>query len=196
MVRHEPPLPLVCRRQTIIKIQEIPKGPLRGKIQTNPKYQIPKKLLKLVKLKKLATMSLDYIFSTNYLFDSTPPTESRLYLPLSVLFGTLILLSILVKINKKLDKKIRDKQFYCYLITGILGWTYLFGRYEALPWLGSRLYLALIGSTLLAWIVYMVIWMIIYTPRQREIKSREEIFRRYLPKENNIQRLDSQKKHR
>jgi len=99
-----------------------------------------------------------------------------------VLFGVLILLAIVVKINKKLDKNIQNKQFYCYLITGILGWVYLFGRHEALPWLGSRLFLALIASSLVIWIIYIVIWMMIYTPKQRKIKSREEIYRRYLPK--------------
>jgi uncharacterized membrane protein YdcZ (DUF606 family) len=99
-----------------------------------------------------------------------------------VLFGVLILLSVFVRINKKLDKKIQNKQFYCYLIMGILGWIYLFGRVEALPWLGSRLFLAMIASALLVWIVYIVIWMMIYTPKQRKIKSREEIYRKYLPK--------------
>jgi UDP-N-acetylmuramyl pentapeptide phosphotransferase/UDP-N-acetylglucosamine-1-phosphate transferase len=126
-------------------------------------------------------MSLAYIFSTNYLFDSTPPTESRLTLPLMILFGALILLAALVKVNKKLDNKIKKKQFYAYLITGILGWTYLFGRVEALPWLGSRFYLALIVLMLFIWITYIVIWMIVNTPKQKKAKNTEEIYRKYLP---------------
>ena len=127
-------------------------------------------------------MDLQYIFSQKYLFDPTPPPESKLYLRLLIFFSILIIAAITILLIKRLEKKARERQFYCFLVCGVLGMFYLFGRYEGLPWLGSRFFLVLILLTLLAWTFYLAIWMARYLPEKKYIEQTEERYKKYLPK--------------
>ena len=127
-------------------------------------------------------MTLEYIFSKSYLFDPTPPSESRLYLYLIVFFGVLILLALLNIFSKSLDKKIRKKQIYCYLTTGTLGLIYLFGRHEELSWIGSRLTLSIILLGFFIWITYITVFSIRYLPKKNTNEKAQKRFEKYLPK--------------
>jgi len=126
-------------------------------------------------------MSLEYIFSQKYLFHPVPTTESRLYVPLLILFALCLIGSLLIRLPEKLNKKVKNRFFYALLVPGIAGFIYLFSRYETLPWLGSRFVLALVLATVIIWNLVLIIWTIRYIPEIKMKKIEEENFYKYLP---------------
>jgi hypothetical protein len=94
----------------------------------------------------------------------------------------MIMVAILIRFSKQ-DKRIKTRQFYGYLIGGILGLLYLFARHEALPYLSDRIVLFAIITGLLVWLVYLTIWMGRYVPRIRDEREMAERFEKYLPKQ-------------
>lgn len=127
-------------------------------------------------------MSLEYIFSKNYLFDPLPTTESRLYIPLLIIFSVMIIASIFMVASKSLDKNIKSRNFYTFLIPGILGFLYVFCRYEQLPWLGSRFALAIIVLAFIIWSLINFVWMVRYLPKIKQKKMLNDRYFKYLPK--------------
>jgi hypothetical protein len=127
-------------------------------------------------------MSLEYIFSQKYLFNPLPTAESRLYIPLLVLFALCIIGALLMKLPEKLNKKVKNRFFYALFSPGIAGFIYLFSRHESLPWLGSRFILALILATLIIWNLVLIIWAVRYIPRIKKVKIEKEEFDKYLPR--------------
>lgn len=121
-------------------------------------------------------------FSSKYLFDPTPTNQSNLYWYLIGFFGFLILVSVAIYFIKTWDLAIRMKQFYCFLTIGILGFIYLFARYESLPWLASRFFLVLILVSLFGWIIGILIWMMKYNKKLESKKIMAERYDKYLPK--------------
>jgi hypothetical protein len=127
-------------------------------------------------------MTLQYIFSQKYLFDPLPTQESRLYIPLIIIFSIMIVASLLMLVSKSLDKNIKSRNFYTFLIPGIFGLIYIFCRYEQLPWLGSRLALAIIIFAFIIWSLINFIWMIRYLPAVKQKQILEDRYLKYLPK--------------
>ena len=128
-------------------------------------------------------MQFKDFFTKEYLLDPTPPQESKLYIPLIILFSFLILLAIGILFTKKDIRKIANKYFYAFLISGISGLIYLFSRYEGLPIFGSRFFLIVVFLILLIWMIINVIWMIRRLPNHFKTKKREEKYLKYLPKQ-------------
>lgn len=127
-------------------------------------------------------MTLSYIFSNKFLFDSTPSSESRFYLSFIILFGAILLASFLIRMMK-IDEKIRGRQSVSYLTVGILGFIYLGARFESLPWLGSRLFLALILLTAVIWFSCLTVWGVKYYNKKSKELVVENKFNKYLPKQ-------------
>ncbi len=127
-------------------------------------------------------MTLEYIFSKQYLFNSTPPAESEFYIYLLIFFGLIFIIGILFLIVKSWDKNIRMRQMYAFTTCGILGLLYIFARYERLPWLGSRLFLALVIVALLVWSTINAIWLASYSKKIENKKILAERYEKYLPK--------------
>lgn len=82
-----------------------------------------------------------------------------------------------------MDKKVKGKQSVSYLTIGILGFIYLGARYEELPWLGSRLFLALIIFSAIIWLTYLTIWGVKYFNKRAKESIIEDKFNKYLPKQ-------------
>ncbi len=155
------------------------RAPSRSRVRVPQRAPAPP-FVKLDQLGK-SIMTLNYIFSQNYLFDSIPPQASRLYIPLLILFSLCLILAVIMHLPKNLDPKIKSRNFYAFLVPGVAGCLYLFTRYESLSWLSSRFFLLLIIATLLVWNIINLIWMTRYIPREKERKLAEERFRKYLP---------------
>lgn len=130
-------------------------------------------------------MTFEQIFSKTYLFDPTPTTKSRLYIPFLILFCAMILFSIVISLQKQ-NKKILKKFFYPFLVTGILGLIYLFARYESLPYLASRFTILLIIAVFFIWFMVNLIWMLRFIPKHSRVQKSEERFRKYLPKSKRV----------
>jgi len=127
-------------------------------------------------------MTLNEIFNPEYLFNPTPPQETKLYLPLLIVFGACILFAVASKFAKPRVKKYINRFFYTLLICGISGLIYLFSRYEGLPWLGSRLFLILIMAVLAIWLSIDMITLIISMPKHLSAEHSQDRYNRYLPK--------------
>lgn len=127
-------------------------------------------------------MSLEYIFSQKYLFDPVPTQESRLYIPLLIIFSVMIVASLFMLKSKSLDKNIKGRNFYSFLIPSIFGFLYIFCRYERLPWLGSRLMLAMIIVVFIIWSLINFIWLIRYLPKVKQKQILKDKYLKYLPK--------------
>ncbi|MEK9156463.1 MAG: hypothetical protein AAB360_04200 [Patescibacteria group bacterium] len=127
-------------------------------------------------------MTLNEIFSKSYLFDSNPPRESRLYLPLIILFSLLVIMSITVKLLPAKLKNVTNRYFTAFLASGILGFVYLFGRYEGLPWVGARITLVAIGLLVAIWVGIILAWTVRFVPKKIREEQVEERYQRYLPK--------------
>jgi hypothetical protein len=130
-------------------------------------------------------MTFGQIFNSDFLFNSTPPPESRLYLPLIIFFGVLILLSIGSRFLKGDLKRFSTGYYFNFLATGILGYIYLFGRYEGLAWIGSRLLLLLIFIIFTIWLLLDAFLLFLQLPAYVEEKDRESRYSKYLPKSKN-----------
>ena len=126
-------------------------------------------------------MTFQEFFSKNYLFDPATPGESRLYVPLIILFGLSIIFSVLIKVIPNLKfKKLTDRYFVCFLTAGILGFIYLFCRYEELPLLGYRFFLLFILTGLFVWVVVNFAWAVRYIPKDKKESIIREKYNKYL----------------
>lgn len=128
-------------------------------------------------------MPIKEYFSLSYLLDPIPPQESKLYIPLLIMFSLLVVLSILISFVKQGQYiKFIKKFFYPFLTCGVLGLLYLFSRYEGLPVLGSRFFLLVVMLIFLIWIFYNLIWIILNYSKFKNIKTCEDRYKEYLPK--------------
>jgi hypothetical protein len=123
------------------------------------------------------------MFTANYFFNPVPSSETTMYLPLIIVFSLTIFGSIIAKLPKDgFNKKVGARYFVPFLTIGILGFIYLFARYEGLPYLASRFFLALILLALITIIAWNFVWTIRFIPKMRAIKKNEERYKKYLPK--------------
>ena len=127
-------------------------------------------------------MTFTTFFSKSYLFDPTPTVTSKLYLPLLIVFGLMILLAITISFQKPAIKKIVGQFFTPFLSTGILGLIYLFARYESLVYLSSRFFLVLVMAIFIGWIVVLLVKIIRFVPKHINAKKIEDRYEKYLPK--------------
>jgi len=101
---------------------------------------------------------------------------------LILFFALLVVLAVVIKTLFKTEKKIRQKQFYCFLTCGVLGLFYVLARHESLPWLASRFYLLAVLITLLIWLTVITIWIIKQISKKKEKEIVKEKYQKYLPK--------------
>lgn len=127
-------------------------------------------------------MRLSEIFSKSYLLDPTPAAESSKNVPLLVFFSLLVLFGIIFKLFPAKVRAINNRYFLVFFWPGLAGLLYLFGRYESLPWLGSRLVLFIILFLILGGIIVNTVWALRFIPQYQKETEQEERFARYLPK--------------
>lgn len=128
-------------------------------------------------------MSLKEFFSSEYLF-KTPTYHSKLYIPLIVIFALMIIFAILFKLLAKKSKAsfAADILLKPFITGALLGYLYLFARYESLPWLSTRFFLLLILVVTLAWAFSLLIIAALAFPKVVKERTAEERYRKYLPK--------------
>jgi len=128
-------------------------------------------------------MDFSFLLTTTYWFDPRPTIQSHLYIPLTIVFGVLVIagLAIALLLQGEL-KKLWHRFFPALLIPGIIGFVYLFGRYEQLPYLASRFTLALILLSFFVWTFILLLWSAKNVPGYIKNKQTEENFNKYLPK--------------
>jgi uncharacterized membrane protein len=127
------------------------------------------------------TMTFKDVFTKSYLLDPTPSPESRLYVPLLVLFLILIILAIVVKVLPLRYDQMAKRYSATFLTSGAIGLLHLFGRYETLPWLGSRLVLLLVLSVFIIWMLINIVWALKSIPKHTKDLKKQDRYLKYLP---------------
>ncbi len=127
-------------------------------------------------------MIIKELFSSEYLFNPTPSFETKMYLPLIVLFGAMLILSILLKLMGRKIPKQANSFFTPFLTGSVLGFVHLFSRYEGLSWLASRFFLLLIFSGIFLWVLILLILVLKSLPKELKRQTVEERYKKYLPK--------------
>ena len=128
-------------------------------------------------------MKLDYLMTSEYWFDATPPTASTLYVPLIIAFSLLFILGLAIALLFRDDlKKIWGRYAKPLMIVPILVFICLFARYEQLPWLASRFALILVLAGSVIWLLTMLIWSAKFIPEYKKEQKTTEKFNKYLPK--------------
>lgn len=128
-------------------------------------------------------MDLASFLTKDYIFASVPPVESTIYLPLSIFFGLLILVGILLLIFAKDEtREIWGRYIAPSLTVGLMGLMNLGARYEQLPWLASRFVLILAFTVMIVWFLVLAFTMTRFVPEFKKAQAVNERFSKYLPR--------------
>jgi len=131
---------------------------------------------------------ISQITTLEFFFNPTPDPVSVFYLPLGILFGVLVILSVVIALFAKGDYRRMFKPYIMpFSISGIAGLIHLGSRYETLPWLASRFFLVMVFTVFIAWLLGIAIWMAGQVPQWRAEKIAKDKFDRYLPKNKRSQ---------
>jgi hypothetical protein len=129
-------------------------------------------------------IDLGKLFSISYIFESTPNSEG-LYHYLAIFFGLEIVGALAIAIfgrRKSPTKKVKSGFFSLLLTTGIIGLSLIFFRWQAIPYLGSRLMLVILFLILICWAAFIFwYWLIILPEELAEVREQQR-FQKYLPK--------------
>lgn len=143
-------------------------------------------------------MTFNQIFKSDYLFDPATPVASKLYIPLMIIFGLMLALAIVIRLLKGEQRKVFGRYFIPFITIGVLGFLYLFGRYESLSYLNYRFLLLMISSIALVWLGAITVLTLVSLPQYSKDKEKEERFKKYLPGENKSKikyQKQNEKKH-
>lgn len=128
------------------------------------------------------------LFEPAYLFEKTPPVDSD-YRYLVFIFGFLVVIAIanwfwyrrkFIKIP--IYREIRSKFFNILFYPSVVGLFLIFCRWQAIPYLGSRFFLALLLMVFIIWLIYLLYFRLIIFPKEIEEHLKQENFNKYLPK--------------
>lgn len=118
-----------------------------------------------------------------FIFNAIPPVATKLYLPLSIFFGLLLICGFGTLFMKKRDYGTIWRRYTTpLLLSGTLGFIHLGARYEQLPWLASRFFLILVITVLFAWLLSLAMTMTRLIPEQKKESAVAERYNKYLPK--------------
>jgi len=128
------------------------------------------------------------IFSLDYIFEKTPSSNSS-YIYLAFLFGFLILLAVIAwigygRLKKKLPLwgKMQTRVFNIFFYIGLTGLILIFFRWQAISYLGSRFFLALLLLVFIIWGLYIIYFRLIILPKEMANFQTQKSFEKYLPR--------------
>lgn len=131
---------------------------------------------------------LQYFFNPAHIFSLRPPAMSgRAALILAAVFAAFIIFGIFsnVMANKTKDGlkiKAYKKLFHAGLTMGILGYVYLFFAVEGIPIFSARFILLTWALITAVWIGFILKYLKIDVPKNREKIVAKRNFEKYLPK--------------
>lgn len=127
------------------------------------------------------------LINLEYLFQKTPPADSD-YKYLICLFGFLIILALVSwfgygKIRRQIPlyRTIRNQLFNLFFLTGMIGISLIFCRWQTIPYLGSRFFLGLLLIVFIIWTGYLIYFRLRIFPQELQEYFKEERFKKYLP---------------
>jgi len=130
---------------------------------------------------------LKYFFDPHHLFSVRPGAmQARAVLILLVIFAGLIVAGIIIKtVGKKtpdiLKVKGLERVFHLTLTIGLLGLIYLFFAWQGIPLLAARFWLLIIIITMVVWLIFILKYLLVQAPKQRQTIKQKRQFEKYLP---------------
>ena len=135
------------------------------------------------------------IFSYNYIFEYIPQWDSKYSWIIWAIYGGILILGFILVIVDRLTPK--NKFFISHLknrvlplinTIGFTGLTLTFFRYQAIPYLSTRLLIYCLVLVSLIWAVFIIIYFIRKYPQERLEAKIEYRKNRYLKKKNKVRR--------
>lgn len=130
---------------------------------------------------------LRYFFNPAHLFSLRPEAmRPRALTILALAFGALIIAGLILKfglpkIKDSLKIKGAKRLVHLCLISGILGFVYLFFAWQGVALLASRLWLLILGLTILIWLFFIGKYFFLTAPKTRQDLDRKKKFNQYIP---------------
>lgn len=127
------------------------------------------------------------LLSVNYWFSELTASNSQTLLIMLAVFGTMIAAAIILYFLVKAERVekilghglLRLASLLVWM--GILGFVYLFFRYESAAFFSRRFWLGLWVIGLIVWLVFIGRFFIKKMPQLRQAKMEQERLKRYLP---------------
>ena len=130
---------------------------------------------------------LQYFFNPSHLFSLRPPAMSlRAVLILSIIFGGLVVIGIIIKItSRKLNDGIKIKAYrqvvdLC-LTMGIIGLVYVFFAWQGVVILAGRFILLILGVIAVTWAFFILRYLKVRAPKLRKEIDQKRAFEKYMP---------------
>lgn len=130
-----------------------------------------------IDLKKLITIS--------YIFEKTPPANSTVFY-LAIIFGFFIILGLFFwiwqsRLSMPFWKKYRAKLANLFFYNGAIGLFLVFGRWQEIPYLGSRFFLLIEICLFIIWGSFIFYYRLIIMPKEIKQFEQKKQFEKYLP---------------
>jgi len=131
-------------------------------------------------------INLSKLFELDRLFETTPIVNG-LYLYLLGIYGLLLLSAFWLGIyakknNDEFKKQIFGKIIYLLLFISLTGAALVFFRWQAIPYLASRVVHMAIWAVALLWALNIVFFSVFTVPKLKLQKYKREQFEKYLPR--------------
>lgn len=135
--------------------------------------------------------SIFRFFRPDIFFSLRSTISTKAMVALLVFFAVVVLVAVIIKIWQfkkqpdKLTNILSDKYFNLLLAMGLIGFIYVWFRYERVYFLSGRFWLVVWLATFLVWLGF--IWRYQYrtVPELKSKKEQKERFEKYLPKGKN-----------
>jgi hypothetical protein len=130
---------------------------------------------------------LAYFFKPSHFFSLRPePLHSRAIIILVIIFGLVILISVVsklitIKTKDALKAKGYKKLYHLCLTMGIIGLVYLFFAWQGAALLAARFWLAIWALTLIIWLIFIWKYLIKEVPNKRKEIDQKRQFQKYIP---------------
>lgn len=118
----------------------------------------------------------DYILQTS-------PDPTGLYKYLLIIFGLMFVAAFILifKKPKEVYRKLYSKLIGLLLIVGLSGLALVFFRWQAIPYLNSRLLFVILVFIFLLWLSSIIYYYLLILPKEIKQKQKKENFEKYLP---------------
>ena len=129
-------------------------------------------------------MSIANIFKISYYFNTFPDATFKLLLPLVILLGVILVITIILhwRFNKMAKKLSGDKKFFWahFLNMGytfsLVNLAHLWFRYETIPYMNWRIWPALTLLGIIGWLGYLAYYRYKLLPKKHvERESRKSL---------------------
>ncbi len=131
----------------------------------------------------LTQIDLRKLIQKDYLLEITPSTDG-FFKYLVIIFGLFITVAVYLIIRKppEIYKKYFVKLINLFLVTGVVGLMLIFFRWQATPYMGSRVVFLSFLISIFVWLLFILWYRFFIFSKEIQEKIEKENFEKYLPR--------------